>query len=186
MSLTESNYTAAASVLGCEVAAVKAVCAVEASGNGFLPTGEPKILFEAHIFSRLTNHAFDHSHPDISSLRWDRTLYRDAKGEHERLQRATALNRDAALQSASWGLFQIMGFNWKRCGYASLQEFINDMYKDEYSHLRAFCYFVQSMGLADELQRKDWAGFARGYNGPAYASNGYDAKLERAYTRAKG
>jgi N-acetylmuramidase len=48
--IQESDYQAAAQSLGCEVAAVKAVAAVESAGHGFLPNGKPKILFEAHIF----------------------------------------------------------------------------------------------------------------------------------------
>lgn len=35
----------------------------------------------------------------------------------------------------------------------------------------------------NELQRKDWAGFARGYNGPGYAKNRYDIKLANAYKK---
>jgi len=35
--------------------------------------------------------------------------------------------------------------------------------------------------LADELIRHDWAGFARGYNGPAFRQNRYDEKLSAAY-----
>lgn len=31
------------------------------------------------------------------------------------------------------------------------------------------------------LQKKDWKTFARLYNGPAYAQNGYDEKLSKAY-----
>jgi hypothetical protein len=183
MSLTESDWQHAATLLGCDVAAIKAVADVESPGAGFLSSGEPYILFEAHIFSRLTNHFYDDSHPQISSRTWNRQLYRNSKGEHERLQQAVQLNRNAALQSASYGRFQICGFNWQRCGYASLQDFINDMYKDEAAHLKAFCGFIKSMGLADELQRKDWIGFARGYNGPQFSANNYDEKLQAAHQR---
>jgi hypothetical protein len=30
---------------------------------------------------------------------------------------------------------------------------------------------------------KDWAKFARGYNGPGYAQNAYDVKLAQAYEK---
>ena len=33
------------------------------------------------------------------------------------------------------------------------------------------------------LKAKDWANFARGYNGPAYAKNRYDVKLAAAYAK---
>lgn len=183
MILNTEEVERAAAELGCDVAAVLAAAEVESAGSGFLPNGEPKILFEAHIFSRLTGGKYDATHPSISSPRWNRKLYVGGVGEHHRLKQAVALDRDAALQSASWGAFQIMGMNWKRCGYPSLQAFINDAYAGEDGHLRMFVGFVRSAGLADELQRHDWAGFARVYNGPSFAANRYDVKLAQTYSR---
>jgi len=179
--MLEQDWMEAAAKLGCEVAAIKAVAAVESPGSGFMTTGEPFILFEAHIFSRLTNHQYDTAYPGISSPRWNKSLYRNSAGEHLRLAEAIKLDRDAALQSASWGRFQILGCNWKRCGYASLQEFINAMYRSESDHLHAFCAFIMSMGLADELQRKDFHGFSLIYNGPSAAENRYAERMEDAY-----
>jgi hypothetical protein len=184
MGLTEQDYQRSADRLDCEVAAIKAVDEVEASGQGFLPSGEPKILFEAHIFDRLTNGRFRKSHPTLSSAKWDRKLYGPAgQHQHKRLAQAVALDRESALQSASYGRFQVMGFNWKLCGYRSLQHFINAMYRSEGDHLDAFVGYVKARGLADELQRKDWAGFALGYNGPGYKENRYDTKLAAAYRK---
>lgn len=184
MPLTEADYRAAAKSLGCSAAAIKAVAEVESIGDGFLHTGEPKILFEAHVFDRLTAGKYRSSHPGISSSRWNRTLYGPAGlHQHKRLREAVALDRDAALQSASWGRFQVMGFNWRVCGYASLQAFVNDMIDSEAGHLRAFVGYVKARGLADELQRLDWPGFAYGYNGSGYAENRYDTKMASAYMR---
>jgi hypothetical protein len=181
--LDPSDYKSAADALGCEVAAVKAVDRVESGGAGFLPNGQPKILFEAHLFSRLTGHKYDATHPGISSPSWNRKLYRGGAAEHDRLAEAVALDRNAALQSASWGRYQILGSNWRECGYPSLQSFINAMYESERDHLAAFVGFVKHRGLADELQRRDWAGFAKAYNGPGYLNNRYDTKLEQAYSQ---
>lgn len=185
--LTEDDYAWAAEYLGCEVAAIKAVASVESTGSGFLPTGEPKILFEAHHFDRLTAGRYRTSHPNLSSPRWNRDLY-GAPGahQHRRLQRAVALDRDAALMSASWGKFQVMGFNWKMVGRASLQSFVNAQYRSEGEHLRDFVGYVVARRLDDELRRKDWAGFARGYNGPAFAQHGYDVRMASEYKRIKG
>ncbi len=185
MKLTKADYARAAQLLGCLPAAIRAVAAVESAGDGFLSDGRPKILFEAHVFSRLTGHRFDASHPLISSPTWNRALYATGVGgEHERLAAAVALDRNAALSSASWGKFQLMGFNYTRCGFdvlKGLQAFVNAMYRDEGEHLTAFCHFVKSMSLDDELRRGDWAGFARGFNGPKFAENRYDERLARAF-----
>lgn len=180
--ITEAAFKQAAQKLGCEVAAIKAVAKVEAAGSGFDKSGLPKILFEAHHFAKHTGKRYNKTHPSISSTSRNRALYtKTNSGEHARLALASSLDRDAALKSASWGAFQIMGSNWKACGYGSLQEFINAMYKDEDSHLMAFVGFVQSSGLTDALRQKKWAKFARGYNGPAYAANNYDTKMATAY-----
>ena len=95
------------------------------------------------------------------------------------------LDREAALKSASWGRFQIMGFNHASAGHATIQTFIDAMFKSESAHLDAFVAFLQSTGLNDALKKKDWAKFARGYNGPDYAANKYDTKLEDAYNKFK-
>ncbi len=96
---------------------------------------------------------------------------------------AVKLDRERALKSASWGLFQIMGFNWKACGYQSLQHFINAMYRGEGDHLNAFVGFIRTSKLDVFLRKEDWKGFARRYNGPRFKENQYDVKLERAFKK---
>jgi len=177
--LDDAAIANAAQKLGCEVAAVRAVIDVESRG-GFLPDGRPKILFERHYFSRLTGRKFDASHPGISNGQWGGY---GAGGAHQydRLDEAIALDRDAALRSASWGLFQIMGDHCKTLGFADAEAFVAAMVSGEAAQLDAFVSFVKVNALADELIRHDWAGFARGYNGPAFRQNRYDEKLSAAY-----
>lgn len=179
--LTDKEYQEAADELGCELAAIKAVASVESSGKGFFRDGSIKIRFEAHHFSRLTHGAYNVTHPRISSVNWNRKLsYGDVR-EHARLETATRLDRVAGLKSASWGAFQIMGFNYKVCGYKTLQAFINDMYSDE-GQLRAFVGFIKADArLVKALKSKVWATFARIYNGPGYATNKYHTKMAAAY-----
>jgi hypothetical protein len=176
--LTDADIESAAASIGCQVAAVRAVIDVESRG-GFLPDGRPKILFERHYFSRLSGRKYDGSHPDISNPKWGG--YKGGSAEYDRLARAIKLNRGAALQSASWGSFQIMGSNYKTAGHADVESFVAAMVAGSAGHLKAFVSFVKKNGLADELIRLDWAGFARGYNGPAYKANKYDEKMAAAY-----
>ena len=179
--LQESDFVTAANLLGCEVASVKAVKEVESRGNGFQADGQPVILFERHKFHTFTKGKYDKSHPNISNSKPGG--YGASSTQHARLQEAVKLDRDSALMSASWGLFQVMGFNWKDLGYKDLQQFITAMYSSETEQLMAFVRFVKANGLADELKRKDWAGFARGYNGSNYKINNYDVKLANAYKK---
>lgn len=180
--LTDDDFCAAAGSLGVPVSAVKAVADVEAPGPGFLPSGEPRILFERHKFHRHTGGKYDRSHPNISNPRWGG--YGLESAQHGRLAQAVALDRDAALKSASWGKFQILGENYEQAGFRTLQAFINAMYASEADHLEAFVNFIRAdKRLHDALKALDWARFARIYNGPAYAANAYDKKLAAAYLR---
>jgi LysM repeat protein len=182
--LTEADWQRAATTLGVDVAAIKAVAEVEASRSGFLADGRPKILFEAHQFSDRTGGRFDRSHPGISSPRWNRDLYVGGAGEHTRLAEATALNRTAALESASWGRFQIMGFNHRAAGFSNVEDFVAAMGQSEGRQLDAFVNFIRAdPAMHRALQRHDWAGFAAAYNGERYAENQYDTRLADAYRR---
>lgn len=191
--LTPEDFNRAAQRLRCDIAAVKAVAAVESRGAGFLPDGQPVILFERHIFHRLTKGVWT----NFRDLNTGYNPYRDISNptrggygaagqhQHDRLARAVALDREAALQSASWGMFQIMGFNWQACNYPSLQAFINAMYRSEGDHLDAFVEFNISQGLDVYLREHRWSSYARRYNGTAYARNNYHTKLAAAYKRFK-
>src|SRR4051812_18506375 len=175
---TDEAIENAAKKIGCAVAAVRAVIDVESRG-GFYSDGRPKILFERHYFCRLTKGEYNLSHPGISATKWGG--YKGGPAEYGRLAEAIALDRDAALRSASWGAFQIMGDNYKLCGFSNVEDFVKAMVAGEPEQLDAFVQFVKKSGLDDELRRLDWAGFARGYNGPAFAANHYDRKLKAAY-----
>jgi hypothetical protein len=182
MAFTSEAIERAAQRLGVDGRTIKAVAAVESNGEGFLRDGRPKILFERHVFHRLTEGRFDASSPEVSNAQAGG--YVGNEGEYPRLYRALQLDGEAAVQSVSWGAFQLMGFNWKACGEKSLYGFLLAMHHNEDAHLALAMEFMRSKGLAPYLQRRDWAGFAKIYNGPAYAKNQYDTKLAKAYGRA--
>ena len=187
--LTEAQIAAQAKALGIEVAALGAVIEVECKGSGFNADGTPVILFERHVMrQRLIANKRDIDLSLISVERPD--LCSKATGayglysaQHGRLNAAAQYHRDSALESASWGIGQVMGYHWKALGYPSLQAFINAMYKDEASQLDAMCRYIQVNNLVNALKNKDWKAFARGYNGKAYAKNSYDIKLANAYKK---
>lgn len=185
--LDDGDVGRAAAALGCDRGAILAVLHVESAGGGFLADGRPKILFEATVFHRLTGGRFDGTAPDLSSPTWNRALYKGGAAEYARLQAAMALDEDAALRSASWGMFQVMGENFHACGFASVADFVAAMVAGEGRQLDAFVAFVKaSPAMARALAAHDWAGFARHYNGPGYEANRYDAKLAAAYQQAGG
>jgi hypothetical protein len=187
--LTDADFRAAAALLGCDVAAIRAVTDVEAPRGAFLPTGEPTLLYERHRFSRLTNGRFDGARAPGLPERYSLISWPTAGGygpesaQHARLQAAVALDRAAALKSASWGMFQIMGQYHAEAGHPELQDFVNAMYKSAAEHLRAFVSLIISRRLTDELREHRWADLARRYNGKGYRKNQYDTKLAAAHAR---
>jgi hypothetical protein len=188
--LTDTQIKTQAMLLGVEVAALKAVIAVECRGLGFNADDTPVILFERHVFYlRLRSIGWLTKSKEWANLYPEICNpiaggYGKFSEQHAKLSKASKLNRDVALESCSWGIGQVMGYHWKALGYASLQAFINAMYKDEASQLEAMCRYIKTNNLANALKRKDWKAFAKGYNGIAYAKNQYDVKLENAYKKA--
>ena len=174
---------------GVQLPALKAVLAVESRGNGFLPNGKPKILFEGHQFwKRLKRKGINpkdyvEGNEDILYKRWDRKKYIGGAAEYGRLARAMQIDEETALECASYGIAQIMGFNYRVCGYESVHDFVDAM-DDHDSQIEAFIGFLKS-GLWRYLQgdKPNWKAFARRYNGPMYYKNDYHGKLARAYRR---
>lgn len=182
--LTEKGISEAAKELGVEPAVIKAVAEVESAGDGFLHDGRVKILFERHKFHKYTDGNYDKDHPDISN---PQAGGYGAGGEHQnaRFSEAFELDPEAAMMSASWGKFQIMGFNYKAAGFDTVGEFVDAMKEGEDQQLKAFVKLIKSWGLGQELRNHDWAGFARQYNGGDYKKNHYDTKLAVAYEKFK-
>ena len=126
--LVEAYYADAATELRCDVAAIHAVDSVESNGHGFAPDGRPIILFEPHVFSRLTQHRFDSTHGGVSYPKWGEKPYpKDQKARWDQMSYAGRLDRSAAYQAASWGRFQIMGFNHAACGFETVDTFVAAM-----------------------------------------------------------
>ncbi|MDX1957867.1 MAG: N-acetylmuramidase family protein [Leptospiraceae bacterium] len=179
--LTDYDYDVAAKKLGCDSAAIKAIVSVESSGNGFLKDGRPIVRFESHKFSKYTKGKFDASNPTIST---PTMIVRKSKGpedEYSLYEQAKALDEAAAMNSCSWGMFQIMGFNFAMCSYSTVQAFVADMHISEGKQLLAFTGFVISRKLVDSLKTKNWAKFAEGYNGKEYKKYNYDTRIAQAY-----
>ena len=168
-------------ILGVGAAEVWTVLTVETSGFGFLPDRRPLILFERHIFSRQTKGIFDAAYPLISST--DPGGYAGGAREYQRLHSAIALNQHAALNSASWGIGQVMGFNSNQAGFDTVEAMVEEMVRNEDAQLKSMAHFMRAAGLDQPLRNHDWPGLARAYNGPAFRQNRYDTKLADAYQK---
>ena len=187
-------------VLNLEPAAMQSVIKVESGGSGFLSNGQPKILFEGHIFwKHLAKKKADGlipegpeyyapNYPDIVYQNWTKQYYLGKEKEYLRLDKAILIDRDSAYKATSWGKFQILGENYEAAGFKgkTVSDFVEAHKKSEQEHLKAFISFISNTifkgkSLFSYLQAKDWTSFARAYNGPGYATNKYDVNLEQAY-----
>lgn len=197
--LSVADYIDAARALGLKkVSTIRAVSSVESAGGGFLPSGRPKILFEGHIFyDRLKKigkaGAARKIDASVCYPAWTKRFYRGGDEEYSRLEKAIAICEQLsvpvshALASASWQRFQICGFNYKECGYASIEDYVEAMFKSEDAALDAFVAYVKAVHLDDEMRASEksdsparFDAFARGYNGPLYKRNNYGLKMHNA------
>ena len=245
--MTDDDYVWAAKELAVEKAAIKAFAIVESGGSGFFKVGKkmlPKILYERHKFSKLTDHKYSAKYPDISlptayynaktkyvvadtdykkahgvpnDVNYYRALnkkdsketqkvavslsemlksgvateekdkYAAGSGSYKRLIKAYQLDQTAALESCSWGAFQIMGEYWKIMGYSSAKDFTKSVSRSPKEQIKSFVLYIKNVNPAIKkyLRAQDWAAVAKAYNGAGYKENNYDEKLEAAYKKFK-
>ena len=181
--LDDIDLPAIGALIGVGEDEIHAVIDAETSGSGFDSKGRPKMLFEPHIFYRLLSGEERDTAVKLGLAykKWGQKRY--PRDSYPRLMKAMAINDQTALMSASWGLGQIMGFNYRQAGYQTVYEMVRSFVNDEEAHLMAMIKFIEANGLDDELRAHDWCGFARGYNGPGYTRNKYHVKLEKAYNK---
>lgn len=191
--LSEKDYQQAAEELGIDVAAMKAVVEIEAgkSHQGFAAPGQPLINFDLTMFRRFASKRgvklsrYAKSHAVVFARPNARRYGSHQAAQHARLKAARTINDKAAIEGTFWGMFQIGGFNWDKCGAKSIDDFVKRMSTSEHEQLEMFVQFVISCGMVKHLRNHNWAAFARAYNGPSYASRGYHIRLARAYAKHK-
>ena len=188
--LTDARIAEIARENGIHTAALLAVKLIESgTKSGFLDSGKPQILFEGHVFYKylkanvksLDMNKLCAQYPNIVYQKWDRSKYFGGEKEWTRLEQARKINLKYANYAASWGMFQVMGFNYKTCGCKSIDEFVEKMCTSQEQQLLLTLNFLKNSNLIVPLQKRQWATFAKGYNGPGFAQNKYHIKLQAAY-----
>ncbi len=170
-------------------AALLAVAEVESAGRTSAPVRgkrEPLIRFEGHYFDRFLRgekrnkaRKLGLAHPRAGRVKNPRAQSR----RWDLLDRAISIDRIAALSSCSWGLGQVMGSHWQWLGYGSADALVAEARNGVAGQVELMARFIEKSGLSNALRKRDWAHFARRYNGPAYRKNRYDVKMAEAYDR---
>lgn len=187
--LSDEDYKKVADELGIDIATMKAVVEIEAgkSHQGFVSPGKPLINFDLTMFRRNLRQA------GISTTKYKGyTCFKPVNAKKyggygnaqwARMESARTINSDAANKAAFWGMFQIGGFNWKSCGCATIDEFVERMSASEAEQLELFAQFCINRDLVKYLKKKDWSNFAYHYNGPSYKKRGYHHRLRSAHAK---
>lgn len=191
--LTEEDFAEVAKMLNVDVPALKAIKEVESGKLGaFYNSGRPVILFEGHIFwkqlqaRKIDPTQYVKGNEDVLYKSWTKEFYKKSEeGEYERLKKAWKIHPTAAVESASVGMFQIMGSNYKLCGEEGAKKMWAHAWLSEKEQLKQLCNFIKNSGILVYLKNHDWANVALRYNGKSYAANEYDKKLEKAYNKYK-
>ena len=181
--LTEKDFQLVAEELDLEVAVIKAVVEIEAGKamKGFWAPGIPVINFDRVMYNKYRNRASSKEGAKGETIPEGLAGY--AKKEWTELIEARKQNAQGANLGTFWGMFQIGGFNYRLCGCESVDEFVKRMAYSELEQLQLFAVFISNSGMVESLRKKDWATFARKYNGPSYARRGYHTKMAKAYAK---
>ncbi len=183
--LTDADFEKVAVQLDVETAAIKAVVSIEAGSamKGFWAPGVPIINFDPTMYRKYAPKAADRAGDKNAKVPSGLTGY--ALREWTQLTNARKNNLQGADMGTFWGMFQIGGFNYKICGCKSVEEFVSRMSYSELEQLELFAEFLISTGYVRDMRAKNWAAFARKYNGPSYAKRGYHTKMANAYSKFK-
>lgn len=183
--LTDEDFKIVAEELGVEVAAIKAVVQIEAgvAMKGFYAPGVPVVNFDRSMYNAHAGKAANKKGDKSAKVPPGLSGY--ALREWTQLTNARHHNLDGADMGTFWGMFQIGGFNYKLCGCSDVKEFVRLMSDSEFSQLELFAKFITNTGMLADLKAKNWAGFARKYNGASYARRGYHTKMAAAYRKFK-
>lgn len=182
--LTDEDFRIVAKELGVEVAAIKAVVKIEAGPKleGFWAPGVPVVNYAKSLFDRYRAKTKGRK---LKDAKVPSGLTGYALKEWTSLTNARKINADAADMGTYWGMFQIGGFNYKLCGCESVEEMVAKVCDSEFSQLEMFAVFIRNSGMLEALKKKDWAAFARKYNGPSYAKRGYHTRMAKEYANFK-
>lgn len=171
-----------ANMFGIEPSALLAFIEVETGGRGFDPTtGKIMIQFEPAWFRKKA--------PYAPSGKWNLNKVEVQSKEWPAFNDAFSKNPDAAMQSTSIGLGQIMGFHYKRLGFATVDEMWDHAKTSLMNQIWQIAKFIDTdKSLKQAIKDKDWFTIAKIYNGSGfmeiarkYGREPYNISMKKAY-----
>jgi hypothetical protein len=161
-----------------EKALIKAVVSVESGGKGFDSLGKIIIQFEPSWFKRKA--------PYTPSGKWSLNKVEVQSREWEAFNDAFSKNPNAAMESTSIGLMQVMGFHYKLLGFSNVGAMWEFAKESEINQLRLGLKFIKSnKKMYEALKTKNFSVFAYYYNGEQYKKFNYDTRMLASYNKSK-
>lgn len=185
------EITTVAREQGIEPEALIAVVEVESSGKPYtMVDGRrlPLILFEYHVFYRTLPPELraDAVKRNLARKRWGDLPYKKTQpARYNQLDRAAEIHAEAAHAACSWGVGQVLGENAEWLGYGTARALAQEAMESVAGQVRVMVRFIEKAGLLDELDRHDWRGFARRYNGSGQVDK-YSTLMAKAYAKHGG
>lgn len=178
--ITNEEIAELAKANGYDYAAIKALISVESGGIGFaLDTDKIIIQFEPAWFRKKS--------PYTPSRKWSLNGVERQNGEWIAFNNAFHLNPDAAMESTSIGMMQVMGFHYKLLGFKTVGAMWDYARESEANQVDLAIRFIKSNPKLDKaLKNRDWPTVAYYYNGSGYRKFNYDKKLAAAYVHYFG
>lgn len=149
---------------------LKSVIKVESGGIGFSEDGKLIIQFEPSWFKRKS--------PYTPSGLWSQNGVERQVREWQAFNDAFAKDPNAAMESTSIGLMQVMGFHFSLLGFKTVGAMWDYAKVSERNQLDLAIRFIKSNKKLDNaLKKGDAATFAYYYNGSQYKKFKYDTRL---------
>lgn len=190
--ITNNDIAALAKEIGCHPATLEAIAQVESSGFGWFPDGRIKLLCEKHKFYQYLPESMraEAVRRGLARKAWISPKnggYKEQGSADQRykiFEDMLAYHREAGFKSASYGTYQIMGFNYATCGFTSPEAMWEAFLDSEANQLEAFGNFLVKNGLRDELRLEQFEKIEEVYNGGGLNGT-YAAKMREASKKLK-
>lgn len=172
--ITKQEYQELSEEFGIPAVNIKKIVAVESGGLGFSKeTGKIIIQFEPSWFKRKA--------PYTPSGKWSLNKVDKQTEEWKAFNDAFSKNPNAAMESTSVGLMQVMGFHYKLLGFKTIGEMWDYAKTSEVNQLRLGLRFIKTnKKMYNAIITGDWDTFAYFYNGEQYKKFDYANRLRLA------
>ena len=191
--INDNDYATTAKDLGVEKEVLMAIASQESKHTSFKAVKQATILFERHkMYWLLIKKGYTKASVDALSKKYPSIVNKSDGGyndmtSYEKLKIAKSIDYSCAVQSCSWGKFQVMGLNYANL-YSSPMELEKAMNMCELQQFKYFVsYLKNTSGMVDALKNKNWERIATLYNGPKWKDKNpeYANNIKRYYNQFK-